>query len=44
VLAERRGDVLGDRVGLQEREERLLDREVAGVAGPVDLGMPGLLP
>ena len=31
------GDVLGDGVGLQEGEERLLDREVAGVAGDVEI-------
>ena len=34
-------DVVGDRVGLQKGEERLLDREVTGVAGDVDVVAAG---
>jgi hypothetical protein len=35
------GDVLGDRVGLEQREERLLDGEVARVARHIDVGVAG---
>ena len=38
------GDVLGHGVGLQEGQEGLLDGEVAGVAGGVDVAGAGDLP
>jgi hypothetical protein len=36
--------VASDRIRLQERKDRLLDREVAGVARRVDVVMAGHLP
>jgi hypothetical protein len=39
-----RRQVIGNRVGLQHGEELVFEREVAGVAGSVELGVPDHLP
>lgn len=39
MLTGARGDVLGDRVGLEECEEGLFDGEVTGIPGRIDVGL-----